>query len=102
MAVASIEDDFITGGSKDRTAADLVEIIIFLKPIFKAVGIIPGAALKDSLPNDIPYVGFVAPVLISRIISQAFVRVTEQADYNDRLVQGAEIEALYEENPPNA
>jgi hypothetical protein len=46
--------------------------------------------------EDYPYVLFVFAVLIPEVIVLAFEIVLEQADYHDALIDGAEIEALYE------
>jgi hypothetical protein len=79
----------------DRTAADAVGVILFLKPIFVAIQIAL-EALRDSFPQDWIYTIFVFTALIPAVIVLALEIVLEQADYHDGLLQGAEIEALYE------
>jgi hypothetical protein len=93
-ATKSIRSDYIPC-ELDRTAADDVGVILFLKPIFEAI-LIGLTAAKDSFPQDYPYVLFVFAVLIPEVIVLAFEIVLEQADYHDALIDGAEIEALYE------
>jgi hypothetical protein len=79
----------------DRTSADAVGVILFLKPIFVAIQIAL-EALRDSFPQDWIYTIFVFTALIPAVIVLALEIVLEQADFHDALIQGAEIEALFE------
>jgi hypothetical protein len=96
VATASIKSLFIPC-PLDRTSADAVGFILFLRSIFQYVVIATGQ-LKDALPNDFPYIPFVLLNFIPKIIVQSFDIVLKQASYHDGLIQAAEIEALYENN----
>jgi hypothetical protein len=79
----------------DRTSADAYGIVAILKAVFQSI-LVPAEIIKDSLPDDWLYSWKVAPYVALTVIINALDTVLNQADYHDSLIDGAEIEAIYE------
>jgi len=93
-ATASIRELFIPCPN-DRTNADAVGAILFLRPIFDGIRIAL-EQLRDMFPEDWPYVGFVIAAAVPRVIVLSLDIVLDQVVYHNGQIQGAKIQAIYQ------
>jgi hypothetical protein len=103
VLIASIEGTFMCNHPAkdgvttyfDRTSADAYGIVAILKAVFQSM-LVPAEIIKDSLPDEWYYSWKVAPYVALSIVINSLDTVLNQADYHDSLIDGAEIEAIYE------
>jgi hypothetical protein len=99
-AVASIEDLFLCSADgvidyTDRTSADAVGITLIVKIALQSLQI-ANEILKDSLPHWFLYYWKIIPYLANAITINIIETILEQTALHDGLVDGAEVEGIYE------
>lgn len=100
-AVRSIEDLYLCSDDDginytDRTSADAVGITLIVKIALQSLQISVNELLKDSLPHWFVYYFKVVPYIANGITINSVDTIYEQAALHDGLVDGAEMEAIYE------
>jgi hypothetical protein len=100
VAVASIEDLFLCSADDgidytDRTSADAVGITLIVKIALQSLQI-AFEILKDSLPHWVLYIWKIIPYIANGITINIVDTILEQTALHDGLVDGAEMEGIYE------
>ncbi|KAL3913879.1 MAG: hypothetical protein SGILL_006319, partial [Bacillariaceae sp.] len=84
-----------TYDTTDRTSADFVGLTLVVNSVLKGVVII-AEVLKDSLPHWEVYIFKIFPYMIAAGVQFLVEKAYDLAGYHDGLVDGAEVEAIYE------
>jgi hypothetical protein len=100
LAVASIEDLYLCSADDlidytDRTSADAVGITLIVKIALESLQIAL-EVFKDSLPHWEIYIFKILPFIANAIAIGVVDTILEQTALHDGLVDGAEMEAIYE------